>query len=333
MTDRHSASSSVRDFLDSVHLGSRQLHKSLTIWPLIGGIESTLEYVPLALAIEKGWIVVDELSEGGRVPTIRVRNRGDLAALSLFGEELVGAKQTRIANASFLVAPKSDLLIDVSCVEQGRWSAGRGTPFASGGSVVAHSIRSSMQRQVAASRATGSFEADQSEVWEAVSERLDLSGARSFTGAYQDYAESRRTDCEEILRAFHFVPGQVGFVAAIHDEVRGAELLGRPEVLERLLPGLLSSYAIDAVDWESLRSRRGRALYEAPEPFLGVLRDARWRQSASLGLGEDLRLEGDGVEGSALDADGIVHLTASVVDAPPTPRFLRRRSAGARRRH
>ena len=77
-----------------------------------------------------------------------------------------------------------------------------------------------------------------------------------------------------------------------------------------------SSYAIDAVDWHSLRARRGRPLYDAPEPFLGALRDAGCRGSASLGLGEDLRLEGEGVEGSALDADGIVHLTASVIDTP-----------------
>ena len=38
------------------------------------------------------------------------------------GEELVGAKQSRILNVTLLVAAGSKPPIPVSCVEQGRWS-------------------------------------------------------------------------------------------------------------------------------------------------------------------------------------------------------------------
>jgi hypothetical protein len=37
------------------------------------------------------------------------------------GEELLGAKQNRIVNATFLVAGKTEIVIPVSCVEQRRW--------------------------------------------------------------------------------------------------------------------------------------------------------------------------------------------------------------------
>jgi hypothetical protein len=50
--------------------------------------------------------------------------------------------------------------------------------------------------------------------------------------------------------------------------------------------------------------------FDAPEPFLDALGQAEVRDGPSLGLGQDLRIRGERLEGCALDADGIVHLTA-----------------------
>ena len=106
------------DFLSGLGLATHQSHKLLTVWPLVLGDESqgadTPAYITLSDAMERGDLVVDEVSEGGRVPHARVENRGDVAVLVLFGEEIRGAKQNRIANASFLVASKSSVVIDVS---------------------------------------------------------------------------------------------------------------------------------------------------------------------------------------------------------------------------
>jgi hypothetical protein len=49
----------------------------------------------------------------------------------LDGEELTGAKQNRIVNASFLIAGQTEVVISVSCVEQGQWNY-RSKSFASG---------------------------------------------------------------------------------------------------------------------------------------------------------------------------------------------------------
>jgi hypothetical protein len=314
--------SAVRDFLDGVHLGPRQAYKQLTLWPLVGRPrrDSGVRYVPLADALEQGSVCVDEVSQGGSVPHVRVRNQGDAAVLVLFGEELRGAKQNRIANASFLVGDRSDVVIDVSCVEQGRWggrsSWGAGhARFETSHSLVSSSVRRKMARKVAAARDAGrGFDADQAEVWGEVEQRIQASRAISPTRAYADYLGSRARDMDEVRRAFQPVEGQLGFVAMIGDTVAGIEAIGRPEVFASCFERLVDGYAIDAIDHASMRASLGDAAFATrfgePEPFLEALRSAPARAAPSLGLGRDLRIDGPEVEGCALEAGELIHLSA-----------------------
>lgn len=322
----------VADFLGHLGLASRRSHKALTLWPLVrdsGAPEpSGPSYVALVDAMETGRVLVDEIHAGGSVPHVRVRNRGAQAVLILFGEELVGAKQNRVANASFLVPARSEVLIDVSCVEQGRWSQGRGTRFAAGTGVVSHGMRQKMASRVATSLARGGrFDADQREVWGEVEARLAGSGTSSRTAAYADYIRSRTVDLDEIRRAFSPVPGQVGFVAAIGDGVAGLEVVGRPEVFECVASRLVEAYAIDALDPRAAHRgaprrwlRRGEearrpARFESPEGFLDAVATAPASSVPSLGVGEDVRIEGGEVTGCALAWERLVHLTAFPVGA------------------
>ncbi len=303
--------------LARLSLAPRQAHKSLTLWPLLWAEQppGTLEYVRLADALAQKWVTVDELQLGARVPHVVVTNRGPVAALVLFGEELVGARQNRVANASFLVPAHGEVVIDVSCVEQGRWSRRAGEVFGSEGDVLSSEIRRTMTAQVSESRRSGrGFDADQGQVWERVAHRVHASLAPSPSGAYQDYVVTRRRDLEELGAAFRPVPGQVGFVASIGEEVAGLEAIGRPEVFARAFSGLLRSYLIDAIDHAMVAEQRGprarAARFDAPEPFLASLIAARPEARPSLGLGTDVRLEDARVSGCALVADGLVHVTA-----------------------
>jgi hypothetical protein len=305
------------DFVAQVHLAPRQTYKSLTLWPLVRDAEPApgLEYVALRTALARKAVLIDEVNEGGSVPHVRVTNEGKAAVLFLFGEEIRGAKQNRVANASFLVSGRSELVIDVSCVEAGRWSRSRGARFESSDEVISPMLRRKMARKVAQSRASGGrFEADQAEVWSGISQRLVLSQVDAPTAAYDDYRRSRTPDLDVMGHAFHPVDGQVGFVACIGDEVAGLEAIGRPDVFEADFPALLRAYAIDAVDaalmqkLEKPASRRRR--FTEPESFLAELRQAPFNRGPSLGLGDDLRFESAQVAGCALACEGLVHATA-----------------------
>lgn len=318
-------SASIADFLAAVSLAPRQSHKLLTLWPLVraDGAPAEPPWLTLSDALDSGVLRVSERSGGAAVPVVQVENRGELPVLVLFGEELRGALQNRVANASFLIGGHSTVEIDVSCVEQGRWSprAGRGEArpaFCAGDSVLSHAIRRKMAYKVAAARARGRrFDADQIEVWQEVGRRVHLSGARSPTGAYADYLGMRLHDLDEAARAFHPLPGQVGFVAAIGDEIAGLEAIGREEVFARSFGRLLRAYLVDAVDAAHVRALDAppAVRFEAPEPFLAALVDAPASEQPSLGLGRDLRLRGGGVAGCALvhgpaGPAAVVHLTA-----------------------
>jgi hypothetical protein len=317
MTTTLTTTDCIASFLGNVSLAARQAHKSLTLWPLVreGAPSKALEYITLSEAFARGQIAVDELQEGATVPHVQARNRGAVAVLVLFGEEIRGAKQNRIANASFLVPPHAAIILDVSCVEHGRWSRRRGSAFESTGMVMSSSVRQKMNLHVSESRRAGlGFSADQSEVWDEIDGRVRFARADAPSGAYSDYLATRQHDLDEMARVFHSLPDQVGFVACIGEEVAGLEAIGRPEVFAQAYPGLVRGYLIDAIDHALVRARRPAtkpaARFDAPEPFLAALAKAQVGASPSLGLGTDLRIEDARVSACALVADDVVHMTA-----------------------
>jgi hypothetical protein len=321
----------IADFLGAVHLGPSQNHKQLTLWPLIGaGVDSKIPYICLAEALESGAAQVGEIG-GGSVPHVALINRGDASVLVLFGEEIVGAKQNRVANASFLVAPKSRVVLDVSCVEQGRWSARPDASFSPGEQVLSSTLRKDMAKRVGRSRSMGGgFDADQAAVWSGVSKRVQSMRKPSETGAYRDYARSLGRDLEEMSRHFERVEGQLGFVAVRGNRVEGAEAVGDPAVYARVHDRLLRAYTIDAID--DAPPEKGVDFVEgvefaAPEDFLRAVTSSAYEMGPSLGQGSDLRLSGEAVGGCALECGGIVHLMAF----PNSPHADRSGNGGSRR--
>ncbi len=302
----------IASFLDSVHLGPSQNHKQLTLWPLIRTrVTSGIPYICLADALASGAAQVDEIG-GGSVPHVALANRGSTSVLVLFGEEIVGAKQNRVANASFMVAPKSRVVLDVSCVEQGRWSSRPSASFSMGEQVLSSSLRKDMAARVRRSRsAGGSFDADQGAVWSGVSKRVETMGSPSRTGAYRDYAHSLGRDLEEMARHFQPIEGQVGFVAVRGDRVDGVEAVGDSAVYAAVHDRLLRAYTIDAIDGTHAGSAPGQGVeFLTPEDFLRAIANSGCERSPSLGQGTDLRLSGESVGGCALECGDIVHLMA-----------------------
>ena len=256
-------------------------------------------------------MIITEISSGGSVPELKLVNKSPDKVLVVDGEELMGAKQNRIVNASFLIAALSEIVIPVSCVEQGRWSY-RSAKFSSGEKVMPPSMKRENQRNVAFSLERGAgYRSDQGMIWNEIEEKARRMKVKSSTGAMADLFEDQKGKLDDYLKAFHLMDNQVGALFAINGGIVGMESFGHWQTFSKFFKKLIQSYALDALDW----LEDGKEEKEVPAAdirrFMEGVQSAPQKTYPSLGLGENIRFQGPFVSGAALIYNGTVfHLSA-----------------------
>lgn len=281
---------------------------NLTVFPLISEARSALDYLLLADCIQKDLVSVREVSEGGNVPSLVVENRADKAVLIVDGEELVGAKQNRVANISVLLPARHETIIPVSCVEQGRWgytsdefSVTGNLQFARGRAEKLASVHRSM-------RATGTRQSDQSRVWRSIREKAEVMDARSPTSAMGSIFEHHADALDGYLDAFAPQDDQLGGLFVVGGELFGLDVFDQSASFRALLPKLVRSYAIDALE-KGTETKQPTSSSDA-SAFIGRLLDASPEDHKAIGLGNDVSISTEDVIATALAVDEtVVHLT------------------------
>lgn len=298
----------LKPLLAALKVGSPASHDRLTLIPLYGNGEPSLDYVLGAEAIETGGLEVTEVDEQGHVPELLVVSTLDKQVLLLDGEELVGAKQHRILNTTVMLPAKSKTKIPVSCVEAGRWSY-RHRTFRPGG-YSSSSLRAAKSRSVSRNlQETGYAGSDQAEVWDHVEKHLSELGTSSGTRALHDAIEQHHDTIEEYTKDLGYPPGSRGVVVALGGKFRGMDLFDRPVTLGRAWSRLLSGYVLDAMAWPESETSSF-----SPRDAAAVLEkvgQAECQPCPSVGVGEDWRFGTLEVVGQALVAEGVcVHACA-----------------------
>lgn len=295
--------------LAHVRLGEPQSHGSLTMFPVLNGGGAEPRYLTLREALARGTVVIEEVSDGGSVPRLAVRNDGDVPVLLLDGEELVGAKQNRVVNVSILVAAKTTLAIPVSCVEQGRWRY-RTRSFGDSDHAIFAEARRRNHRDVELNlKQRGVREADQGRVWNDIRRKMASMGSKSETGAMHDVFTQSADSLRRYRDAFRPIDGQVGALFLLAGGACGLDLFEAPASLGAVFPKLLNSWALDAL--EPRPEASGTPTQSRAEDFLAAVARAKQSDYPAVGLGRELRLEGEDVVGAALMHDGsVVHLAA-----------------------
>ena len=304
---------SIAHTLAGLDLGPPQTYRNLTVFPLFARDDATPDYLTLDEALDAGAAHISEVSESGSVPELRFVNGSAEKILLVDGEELVGARQNRILNLSILVGARQTVVIPVSCVERGRWSY-RSREFGSAGRKLYAKARAAKMAQVSRSmQESASRASDQAFLWQDLAEKRVRMSVASHTEAMGDLYEAREDALAGYGQAFKPVPGQVGAVFAIDGQVRGVEILDKPDTFARFLAKLIGSYAMDAIDTEQ-PVERAPSLEQAGA-FLARIGATTEKSFPALGKGEDLRLEGERLAGGALLAEGrVVHLAAFALD-------------------
>lgn len=305
--------------LGHLSLGATQRALNLSMTPLVAESEGEPRYVTLDDAIAHGWVSVTEVTDGGSVPTLLVRNVATLPVLILDGEELVGAKQNRIVNLTILVPPQATLTIPVSCVEAGRWSA-TSAEFSAATRTQHVTARARKARDVTASlNAAGERHANQDAIWNDIAAKSARLGVHSPTSAAAEMYERFDDQLGRFESGLEPVERQVGAVFGINGAVAGLDLFDAGATWLKVMPKLIRGYGLDAIDL----ARAGRPDAEPHvRSFLDVVGSARWTEFPAAGLGQDLRLESEALSGGALLLEGrVVHLMAfaSLGASSPSP--------------
>jgi hypothetical protein len=280
--------------LTGIQLGDPIEHRGIVIAPIFPRLQPVAEYVTLDEALALGFRVT-EVDEVGAVPELLVDNPLEHDVLLYDGEELLGAKQNRILSVTTLVHARARTRVPVACVEEGRWSR-RSEKF----SAAPHAAYPELRRRKAMRQSAQPFAAGiaQGEVWAAVNERAAAYDVDSPTRAQSDIYRSRGHVLAGMREAFPLASGQSGAVVGFGDQLC-VDLISRPDGFARLYPKLLNGYLLDA-----LARFDGPAPPNALEGFLADIEAAPRSRRPSVGRGEDIRLKGDRVVGSALELDG-----------------------------
>jgi hypothetical protein len=300
----------ITSFLKTGKLARKQSYKNLTIFPLLAPDGTVPDYLTLELALEQELVRITELDQGGSVPELRLQNKGKKKVLIVEGEELVGAKQNRIVNATFLVAGKTEIVIPVSCVEQGRWRYDS-NEFSSSNKMMHASLRRSHQMDVKSSLQEGQgYRSNQGRIWEDISGKLDRMNVSAPTAAMADAYDSYESRISDFLQAFGLIEWQTGAIFAINSQILGLECFGCSDTFSRFFNKLVKSYALDALD--NIRTQKDDSVPpEKARLFMRSIVKSEKERHPSIGLGETVRFESRSVSGAALvEEDRVLHLSA-----------------------
>jgi len=272
-------------------------YKNMGVIPLFTSIDS-IKYLTLKEALNKKLLIITEVSKGGAVPELKVKNKAEMPVLLLDGEELVGAKQNRILNTTILLKEKSETVIPVSCTEHGRWSY-ISDKFNVSDVVAAHNIRAKKASSVSANlKESHEYMADQIGVWNEIDRIAHNANIHSETGAMKDIFYAKMEDLDKFLETFKCEPHQKGLLVTINGEVVGFDAISLDSAYKKLHPKLVKSYAMDAILQEKKKSMLPSL--EKAKTFIKEAIAAHGKRYKSIGYGWDYRFEGENIVGSAL---------------------------------
>jgi hypothetical protein len=313
----------LKEVTPRVRVGRAISRKNLTIFPIFAEEPVVrADYLPIGIAIRTGVGKVTEISEAGSVPKLAIENLGVIPVLIIDGEELLGARQNRIANLTILAPGKKTIPIPVSCVERGRWgyqsgSTSQSREFAESPDVMFHQARAQKMKDVTQSMAMFDTRvSDQGAVWNAIGAISSKLGFTSPTHAIRDVYENQKNHIDDYLKGIEPAKGQIGAIFAINGCAAGLEIFDSPDTLATYLPKITRSYALDALANQTAVA--GADEGEATQLLDSIL-ELETQSFPAVGLGEDLRIESPEITGGALSYDGrVVHL-AAFNTAPPKP--------------
>lgn len=209
-----------------LHLGRPLTRGALTIFPIWNGNAVASRGYDLA----GDTVGVSERAGSAVVAELILTNSGRRPALVLEGELLEGGQQHRVASRTVLVSAGDSQVLDVRCVEQGRWSGTAG--HARSGRRAPLSVRAAEE---------------QGATWERV-RRFEQRYGASPTGSLLDATRDADRLATQLVEGIRPLPFQSGVLICLAGQPVQLEAYDSPRTLTAVWDALLQSAALDALD-------------------------------------------------------------------------------------
>ncbi|WP_414469250.1 ARPP-1 family domain-containing protein [Methanobacterium sp. ACI-7] len=295
------------EFIKDINFGKLQQFGEMAVLPIFS-TKNSENYLSLKEAMSKELLEITEIDESGSVPELKVKNNAEIPVLILDGEELVGAKQNRVVNTSILLPEQFELLIPVSCVEQGRWNY-TSKNFQDSDRIASYKLRNVKSASVMKSvRDSGIYTSDQDAVWNEVHALETKMELCSPTSAMSDIYEAKENDLMDYIDAFELIENQKGILVFIGGEIMGFDVISNELVYKDLHKKLINSYALDAMVQDSSKNLESDVTVEMTNKFLKKIIKSEQTKNESVGYGFDYRFTSSSFIGSSLiHEDEVIH--------------------------
>lgn len=198
-----------------------------------------------------------------------------------------------------------------------RWRR-RSRGFASSGNAQYSRARARKVAQVSQSLAeTGEARSNQHWIWDDIAAKADRLAVHSTTSAMSNIFDAHQPSIDEYVRAFPTLDGQCGAVFLLEGIPVALDLFESDSVLRRLMPKLLRSHALDALDERDVHAPKNIGLLEprdAAKAFIAGVANAAQESGKvfpTVGVVQAMRVEHKAIAAAALVVDGgVVHLAA-----------------------
>lgn len=288
----------LKELFDNFEYTTMQSYENMSVI----GIKSNENYnnidmLPLKKGLQMGLVEIGEL-ENANVNTLNVTNNAITPLLILDGEELIGAKQNRIANATYIIPPKTNMQIKVSCTESGRWNYTT-NHFKYSGHFAEANLRKAKAQDVTESLKTnGIRESNQSRVWNRISEVSNTLKVKSKTSAMREIYTNNKAKINEYLDNFKDENDTIGSIILINNKVSGIELLFNRTLYKQNHRKLIESYIPEAIEQKN-EDYDNESNIDV-DKFINEVVTSKIEQYEPDGIGVDVRIESEDIIGSTI---------------------------------
>ena len=251
--------------MQTLHVGGGTTRGAMSIFPIWGEFAQVQPHIAVSGAVQ-----VVEQEGAATVGSLVVQNHNSLPVLVFEGQVLEGGWQNRMVAKSQVLAARSSSLVDVVCVEEGRWGGGR--DHTASGRRASARVRSGLRTD----------RDRQSTVWDRVREYEGSLGATA-TGSFTDHADRLDDRIGHLTGGARALPGQIGLLVAVSGQPVFAELFADHDTLVCEFDSIIRAAGMDALGRADVKTPARRA-----RRFVERASQVRVEEKGPAGLGRTL---------------------------------------------